>query len=261
MVSLWLLVMKLTDPKRLCRPKGRLASIWASLTCVFFRREKNCEFPAATESREALAKAQRQQARKQKGSVNHKRANKKIARLHADVTRIRSNTHHQLSRSLINRFSSIAVEDLAVAGLARTRMAKSIYDVGWSELIRQIEYKADWAQRGFARYPRFARSTGVCPSCGVIGDKLPLSVREWTCECGDVHDRDIAAAQIIKTAAPLPNGVTKLLMVGTVCPEPDREVCPKRASVGNGKERGLPPLRPPEPATNVPSVHLRVRKG
>jgi putative transposase len=31
-------------------------------------------------------------------------------------------------------------------------------------------------------------------ACGVIGEKLPLNVRAWTCQSGAVHDRDLNAA-------------------------------------------------------------------
>jgi putative transposase len=30
--------------------------------------------------------------------------------------------------------------------------------------------------------------------CGAVGEKKPLHIREWTCPCGAVHDRDINAA-------------------------------------------------------------------
>lgn len=53
------------------------------------------------------------------------------------------------------------------------------------------------AGRTLIVFPRFERSTGVCPECGFIGPKLPLDVRSWTCECGALHDRDIAAAKVI----------------------------------------------------------------
>ncbi|WP_416382150.1 zinc ribbon domain-containing protein [Nocardia higoensis] len=45
-----------------------------------------------------------------------------------------------------------------------------------------------------------APSTRMCSHCGVIGDKTPLHVREWTCVCGVTHDRDVNASLNILAA-------------------------------------------------------------
>ena len=43
-------------------------------------------------------------------------------------------------------------------------------------------------------------SSKTCSACGAPADAMPLSVREWTCRCGAVHDRDINAARNILAA-------------------------------------------------------------
>jgi putative transposase len=79
--------------------------------------------------------------------------------------------------------------------MANGKLARSVGDCGWYELRRQLTYKAKWYGRQLNIVPRFERTTGVCPDCGTVGNKLPLSVRAWTCEhCERRHDRDIAAA-------------------------------------------------------------------
>ncbi|WP_059082325.1 RNA-guided endonuclease InsQ/TnpB family protein [Streptomyces scabiei] len=40
----------------------------------------------------------------------------------------------------------------------------------------------------------------LCGACGTVAAKMPLNVREWTCECGAVHDRDVNAARNILAA-------------------------------------------------------------
>lgn len=70
--------------------------------------------------------------RKQEGSRNRDKARVKVARAHARVADARREFHHQLSTMLIRETQAIAVEDLAVKGLARTRMARSVHDAGWS---------------------------------------------------------------------------------------------------------------------------------
>ncbi len=92
------------------------------------------------------------------------------------------------------------VEDLCVRGLARTRLAKSVHDAGWSMFVTMLEEKARTWGRTFAEVDRWLPSTRMCSHCGVVGDKKPLHVREWTCGCGVTHDRDMNAAVNILAA-------------------------------------------------------------
>ncbi|WP_411130179.1 RNA-guided endonuclease InsQ/TnpB family protein [Streptomyces sp. x-19] len=149
-----------------------------------------------------LKKAQRALSRKDKGSNNRNKARIKVARAHARVADARREFHHQLSTKLIRENQAIAVEDLAVKGLARTRLAKSVHDAGWSQFTAMLEYKATRSGRTFVRIGRFAPTSRVCSACGVKDGPKPLHVREWTCkECGTVLDRDInAAVNVAKTA-------------------------------------------------------------
>ncbi|WP_223199569.1 RNA-guided endonuclease InsQ/TnpB family protein, partial [Solihabitans fulvus] len=106
----------------------------------------------------------------------------------------------KLSTAIIRDNQAVYVEDLCVAGLGRTRLAKSVHDAGWAGFTAMLEYKATRYGRAFAMVDRFFPSTRRCSDCGRIGEKLPLSVRSWTCPCGSVHDRDVNAARNIKAA-------------------------------------------------------------
>lgn len=50
--------------------------------------------------------------------------------------------HHKLALRLVRGNQAVAVETLSVAGLARTHQAKSVYDAGWSTLVRCLGEKA-----------------------------------------------------------------------------------------------------------------------
>ncbi|MDX3580275.1 RNA-guided endonuclease InsQ/TnpB family protein [Streptomyces europaeiscabiei] len=151
-----------------------------------------------------LKKAQRELSRKQKGSKNRARARLKVARAHAKVADARREFHHQLSTKLISENQGIAVEDLSVAGLARTRLAKSVHDAGWSSFVHMLEYKARRYGRTLVKIGRFTPTSQTCSACGAVDGPKPLNVREWTCAaCGTVHDRDHNAAINVKTAAGL----------------------------------------------------------
>ncbi len=142
-----------------------------------------------------LKKAQRELSRKQKGSKNRDKARLKVARDHAKVSDARREFHHQLSTKLISDNQGIAVEDLSVAGLARTRLAKSVHDAGWSSFISMLEYKAERYGRTLVTIGRFEPTSQTCSTCGNVDGPKPLHVREWTCTaCGTVHDRDHNAA-------------------------------------------------------------------
>jgi putative transposase len=151
-----------------------------------------------------LKKAQKELSRKQKGSKNRAKARLKVARAHAKVTDARREFHHQLSTKLISENQGIAVEDLSVAGLARTKLAKSVHDAGWSSFISMLEYKAKRYGRTLVKIGRFEPTSQTCSTCGAVDGPKPLNVREWTCTaCGTVHDRDHNAAINVKTAAGL----------------------------------------------------------
>ncbi|MEU5318187.1 RNA-guided endonuclease TnpB family protein [Streptomyces sp. NPDC021056] len=151
-----------------------------------------------------LAKAHKELSRKQKGSKNRAKARVKVARAHAEVADARREFHHQLSTKLISENQGIAVEDLSVVGLARTRLAKSVHDAGWSSFIGMLAYKAQRYGRTLVKIGRFEPTSRTCSTCGAVDGPKPLSVREWTCTaCGTVHDRDHNAALNIKTAAGL----------------------------------------------------------
>lgn len=159
--------------------------------------------PNAFRKNEAkLAKLQRRLAKKQKGSANRFKAKLKVARLHAKTADTRRDFLHKLSTRLVNENQVIAVESLAVSNMQKNHcLAKSISDAGWSEFVRQLEYKSLWYGRTLVGIDRWYPSSKRCSDCGHTVPKMSLKVREWICpECGSIHDRDINAARNVLTA-------------------------------------------------------------
>lgn len=149
-----------------------------------------------------LAKWQRRLKNKMLGSKNRAKVKRKVARVHAHITDARRDFLHKLSTRLVNENQVIAVETLSVKNMLRNRsLAKSISDAGWSEFVRQLEYKSQWAGRTLVGIDRWYPSTKTCSTCGHVQGKMPLSVREWTCpECETHHDRDVNAARNVLAA-------------------------------------------------------------
>jgi putative transposase len=148
-----------------------------------------------------LRKAQRALSRKAKGSGNRDKARVRVAKVHARVTDSRRDWLHKESTRIIRENQAVYVEDLCIRGLARTRLAKSVHDAGWSAFTEMLEYKARKHGRTFAKIGRFEPTSQVCSACGVKDGPKPLRIREWTCSaCGVTHDRDVNAARNIVTA-------------------------------------------------------------
>lgn len=168
-----------------------------------------------TKRQKRLTRLQRSMARKRKGSKNRAKARVKVARAHTDVRNARRDFLHQLSARLIRENQAIYVEDLSVKGMLRAKLhSRSISDTGWSEFVRQLEYKAVWRGRTVNKVSRWFPSTKTCSVCGTTGHKLTLATREWSCpDCGAQHDRDVNAALNILTA-----GLAGSACGGTVIP-------------------------------------------
>lgn len=151
-----------------------------------------------------LSRLQRAASRKQQGSKNRIKSRVTVAAQHRKVRDARLDHHHKLALRLVRENQVVAFEGLSVAGLARTRMAKSINDAGWATLIRLVQEKADALGRQVRVIDRWEPTSQVCSFCGVRDGKKSLLVREWTCSsCGARLDRDYNAAVNIMVAAGL----------------------------------------------------------
>jgi putative transposase len=115
--------------------------------------------------------------------------------LHRRVRETRLDHAHKTALRLVRDNQAVYAENLAVASLARTRLARSVYDAGWAQLLRLVAEKAEHHGRTFVRIGRFVPTSQTCSACGVKDGPKPLSVRVWTCAgCGTRHDRDVNAA-------------------------------------------------------------------
>lgn len=148
-----------------------------------------------------LAKAQRDLARKAKGSANRAKARLRVAKVYARIADRRRDFLHKLSTRLVRENQAIAVEDLTVRNMVKNRkLARAISDASWRELRSMLEYKAAWYGRELVAVDRWFPSSKLCSACGTLQERMPLSVREWTCACGAVHDRDVNAAKNVLAA-------------------------------------------------------------
>lgn len=134
------------------------------------------------------------------------RANNKrrIRALHAKIANVRRDYLHKQSTRLIQQFGAIYVGNVARKGLGKTKFAKSALDAGLSTFCNMLRYKASRHGAYYAEVDeRF--TTQICSKTGTLPPERPkgiadLGIREWWCSaCGEIHDRDVNAAQNILT--------------------------------------------------------------
>lgn len=124
---------------------------------------------------------------------------RRVRAIHAKIANRRNDFHHKLTNRIVREFDYIAVGNVNAAGLAKTSMAKSVLDAGWSSFRGKLAYKAVKHGAWFVEENESFTSQ-VCSNCGALPDSRPkgiadLGIREWQCSaCGCVHDRDTNAA-------------------------------------------------------------------
>jgi len=143
-----------------------------------------------------LAFAQKQKSKKIFRSKNYDKAKIKAAKIYDKISSSRKSFLHQITSKLINENQVICIEDLNSKGMVQNHcLAKAIGDASFGEIVRQLEYKAQWYGRTVIKVNRFFPSSKLCSCCGFKNEFLTLSDREWVClNCGTVHDRDINAS-------------------------------------------------------------------
>ena len=172
--------------------------------CHYQSRRK--AHPNSSKGPKRLAIGQKIRSRKdyKKRSSNYKKQCVKVAKLHAKVANQRYDFIQQYPASLVreNQATSFALEDLHLKGMLKNRkLARAIADSSWGTFIRVLLYKSKWKGKNVLPIGRFVASSKTCHACGYKKEKLPLSIRQWHCDCGLLHDRDINAAKVIQKQA------------------------------------------------------------
>ena len=185
------------EPRKVKKEIGIDLGIKSFLVSSDGERVSSPKFLRASEHKMGIL--QRRLSRKVIGSNGRNKSRLKVARLHEKIANQRKDFLHKLSRRLVDENQAIFAEDLHVKGMVRNHnLAKSISDQGWSEFVRQLEYKSEWVGGEFVQIDRFFPSSKRHAGCGWINEDLKLADREWKClECGDIVDRDLNAAKNI----------------------------------------------------------------
>lgn len=163
-----------------------------------------------------LAIAQRDLARKQKGSANYRKQKAKVARINARIADVRRDAVHKMTRDMVDSYGLIASRSMASKEMqqgkakavrklprkARRKLNRKISEGNFFECNRQLEYKSRWAGRAFVEVPSDAPTAMVCWRCGHVEESLASDLRpKWHCpECGADNDRKANGAKNVLDA-------------------------------------------------------------
>ena len=145
-----------------------------------------------------LRRVQRKVARCKKGSNGRRKAVRLLQKAHVHIRNQRSDFQHKLSRTLINQYGLIAVEDFNIKALSKSMLARSVGDAAWGSFLAKLAYKAEEAGALLVRVNPNGTSQ-VCSQCGCLPDvPKTLADRVHFCpHCGLTLDRDVNAARNI----------------------------------------------------------------
>lgn len=149
-----------------------------------------------------LKRTQRRVSKRKRGGNRRRKMVRTLARQHRRVRSCRQDFHFKAALDLVRRYDHIAVEDLNVRGLSRSRLAKSVRDAGWAQFLGILAFKAEEAGRRITVVD--CRGTSqVCSGCGCEpAERKSLGVRVHHCsDCGLTIHRDLNAAVNILTRA------------------------------------------------------------
>lgn len=148
----------------------------------------------------AKVENQRIYAKREADLAMAQRANKKrrVAAINAKIANTRKDFLHKETTKIADAFGLIAVGDVNGRWLQATN-GKSSADASTGMSRNMLRYKAMARGAQLVDVSEYL-STQTCSDCLTVGGPKGtegLEIREWTCGCGAVHDRDVNAARNI----------------------------------------------------------------
>ncbi|MFG3436956.1 RNA-guided endonuclease InsQ/TnpB family protein [Nonomuraea sp. NPDC047897] len=217
--SRWYVVLSCDDvPAEALLPTGAVAGIDLGVASLVTTSDgehlANPRHLAATADR--LATAQRDLARKKRGSKRRRKAVARVAALHAKVRRQRLDHAHKAALALVGDYDVIVHEDLRIANMTRSAsgtidapgrnvaakagLNRSILDAGWGVFLTILAHKAESAGRELIAVNP-ANTSRTCARCGHCAKDNRLTQAAFACTtCGHTAHADVNAATNILRA-------------------------------------------------------------
>jgi putative transposase len=146
-------------------------------------------------SEEKIIMLDKKMKRQVYGSNGYLKTKHKRAKLFEKISNQRKDFHHKLSRKLVNEYDIIGVETLDLQEMTKNKYrSKKVNDTGYHQFLNFLSYKCEDEGVFLNKANKYYASSKTCSACGIKKKTLPLSQREYSCECGNVINRDFNAA-------------------------------------------------------------------
>jgi putative transposase len=167
---------------------------------------------------------QRRLSRKMGSKRGHKKSKnwidlkRQITKKQSELAHIRQNFNHQTSRTLVDQFDRIVIEDLKIKNMSasaagtieepgsmvkqKSGLNRAILRNGWFQLRTMLEYKSAWVGGKVVLVkPHYTSQT--CSQCGHVDAGNRINQSKFVCkQCGYTANADINAAVNILKLSP-----------------------------------------------------------
>ena len=147
-----------------------------------------------------IKRKQRELSRKEKGSKNYYKCKKELAVLHSKLANARKYYIHKITKSITDEYDIITCEKLKTKEMIiqgkDNKLSSKINDATFSEIIRQLQYKAKYKGKYFYQINTYYPSSQICSRCDNQDKSYKdLTRREYKCtKCNQKLDRDLNAS-------------------------------------------------------------------
>ena len=168
-----------------------------------FSDESDVVYPGyLRQAQEKLAREQRRLSNCQKGSRNYEKQKRKVALCHEKVRNQRKDYIHKLTRRIADTYDAVGVENLDMKAMSQClKFGKRVMDNSYGMFRDILTYKLEEQGKRLVKIDRFFPSSKKCSKCGKVKKELKLSERIYSCDCGNIMDRDKNAAINIREEA------------------------------------------------------------
>ena len=203
-------------------------------------------------------RVRRQMSRRIPGSIGHRAAKAKLARLDRRAVRLRRESAHQLTSWLAGTYSEVVIEDLDLAvmkrSMGRRAFRRSVSDAALGQITPQLTYKMAWRGGALTIADRWFASSQIHHGCGCRLVEPKKLAKQLVCApTGELVDRDSNAARNLRD---WPDHA-RCSSVGAAAPKPSS---PAGSGGGLGSDAGGGSVRPLQSRKAAPG-EARTRKG
>lgn len=147
-----------------------------------------------------IKRKQRELSRKEKGSKNYYKCKKELAILYSKLANARKFYTHKITKDITDEYDIITCEQLKTKEMIikgkNNKLSSKINDATFSEIIRQLQYKARYKGKVFYQINTYYPSSQICSRCSAQDKRYKdLTRREYKCtKCNQELDRDLNAS-------------------------------------------------------------------